>query len=60
MYCSCVAIGLCTMILCLSHIAHMWFGEEVHEANTNEDIQHPDQTKRVSIFHLTLTLNIVN
>ena len=27
-------------------VAHMWFNEHVHEANTNEDKQHPEQTRR--------------
>ena len=30
--------------------AHMWFGGEVFEANTNEDVQHPEKTRRVRIL----------
>ena len=29
-------------------IAHMWFDEEIHEANTNEYPQDPERTRRVS------------
>ena len=31
-------------------IAHMWFSDEVHEANTNEDPQNPGRTRRVSPY----------
>jgi sodium/potassium-transporting ATPase subunit alpha len=27
-------------------VAHMWFSEKVHEANTNEDQQNPEKTRR--------------
>ena len=27
----------------------MWFSEKVHDANTNEDQQNPEKTRRVSV-----------
>ena len=36
------------MILLLCHmIAHMWYGDEIHDANTNEDLHNPERTRRV-------------
>ena len=27
--------------------AHMWYGDDIHEANTDEDIHNPGKTRRV-------------
>ena len=41
-------------------LAHMWFSETVHEANTNEDIFDPAATIRVSEYLWPQTDSIIN
>ena len=36
--------------LWLLFLAHMWFNDDIHKANTSEDPHHPERTRRVSIL----------
>ena len=40
-------IPVLTCFCVIMNIAHMWYSDEIHEANTNEDQHNPERTRRV-------------
>ena len=46
----------------IMNTAHMWYSDEIHEANTNEDQHNPERTRRVRMlmFFDEIDLRIVD
>lgn len=39
--------------------AHMWYENKIWSANTNEDLYHPEKTRRVSKYKLSIRQELI-